>query len=160
MAHTYRERVVPGLWWITVVVLLVAMTSIAYGAALGTGVGVIVFIVGAGLVVVGTRAAATTIVVDDRGLRVGRALVPLTALGTVRVLTSSDMGRARRGLDPQVHDTVFTHQPPWGPSQGIWVQVTDDSDPHSGWLVASRHAEDLGRKLTEAITDPDGHTGE
>ncbi|MCP4893740.1 MAG: hypothetical protein GY911_08005, partial [Actinomycetales bacterium] len=61
MAHTYQERVVPGLWWITVVVLLVAMTSIAYGAALGTGVGVIVFIVGAGLVVVGTRAAATTI---------------------------------------------------------------------------------------------------
>jgi len=70
------------------------------------------------------------------------------------------MARARRGLDPQVHDTVFTRQPPWGPSQGIWVQVTDGSDPHSGWLVASRHAEDLGRELTEAIAGPHGHAGE
>ena len=91
---------VPGVWWITVVVLIVVMVSVAYGAALGVGVGVIVFVVGAGLVVVGTQAATTTIVVDDHSLRVGRALVPLTALGTVRVLTSDDMARARRGLDP------------------------------------------------------------
>lgn len=151
---------VPGVWWITVAVLIVAMVSVAYGAALGAGVGWIVFVVGAGLVVAGTRAATTTIVVDDRSLRVGRALVPLTALGPVRVLTSDDMARARRGLDPQVHDTVFTRQPPWGPSHGIWVQVTDDSDPHSGWLVASRHAEDLGQELTEAIAGCHGHTGE
>lgn len=151
---------VPGVWWITVAVLIVAMVSVAYGAALGAGVGWIVFVVGAGLVVAGTRAATTTIVVDDRSLRVGRALVPLSALGPVRVLTSDDMARARRGLDPQVHDTVFTRQPPWGPSQGIWVQVTDDSDPHSGWLVASRHAEDLGQELTEAIAGCHGHTGE
>ena len=160
MTGTYRERVVPGVWWITVAVLIVAMVSVAYGAALGTGVGLIVLVVGAGLVVVATRAATTTIVVDDRSLRVGRALVPLTALGTVRVLTSGDMARARRGLDPQVRDTVFTRQPPWGPSQGIWVQVTDDSDPHSGWLVASCHAEDLGRELTGAIADLHRHTGE
>ena len=160
MTHTYRERVVPGVWWITVVVLIVVMVSVAYGAALGVGVGVIVFVVGAGLVIVGTQAATTTIVVDDHRLRVGHALVPLTALGTVRVLTSDDMARARRGLDPQIHDTVFTRQPPWGPSQGIWVQVTDDSDPHSGWLVASRHAEDLGRELTEAIAGPHDHAGE
>ena len=149
---------VPGVWWITVAVLIVAMVSVAYGAALGAGVGWIVFVVGAGLVVAG--AATTTIVVDDRSLRIGRALVPLTALGPVRVLTSDDMARARRGLDPQVHDTVFTRQPPWGPSQGIWVQVTDDSDPHSGWLVASRHAEDLCQELTEAIAGCHGHTGE
>lgn len=151
---------VPGVWWITVAVLIVAMVSVAYGAALGAGVGWIVFVVGAGLVVAGTRAATTTIVVDDRSLRIGRALVPLTALGPVRVLTSDDMARARRGLDPQVYDTVFTRQPPWGPSQGIWVQVTDDSDPHSGWLVASRHAEDLRQELTEAIAGCHGHTGE
>lgn len=151
---------VPGVWWITVAVLIVAMVSVAYGTALGAGVGWIVFVVGAGLVVAGTRAATTTIVVDDRSLRIGRALVPLTALGPVRVLTSDDMARARRGLDPQVHDTVFTRQPPWGPSQGIWVQVTDDSDPHSGWLVASRHAEDLGQELTEAIAGCHGHTGD
>lgn len=151
---------VPGVWWITVAVLIVAMVSVAYGAALGAGVGWIVFVVGAGLVVAGTRAATTTIVVDDRSLCIGRALVPLTALGPVRVLTSDDMARARRGLDPRVHDTVFTRQPPWGPSQGIWVQVTDDSDPHSGWLVASRHAEDLCQELTEAIAGCHGHTGE
>ena len=149
---------VPGVWWITVAVLIVAMVSVAYGAALGAGVGWIVFVVGAGLVVAG--AATTTIVVDDRSLRIGHALVPLTALGPVRVLTSDDMARARRGLDPQVHDTVFTRQPPWGPSQGIWVQVTDDSDPHSGWLVASRHAEDLCQELTEAIAGCHGHTGD
>lgn len=151
---------VPGVWWITVAVLIVAMVSVAYGAALGAGVGWIVFVVGAGLVVAGTQAATRTIVVDDRSLRVGRALVPLTALGPVRVLTSDDMARARRGLDPQVYDTVFTRQPPWGPSHGIWVQVTDDSDPHSGWLIASRHAEDLGQELTEAIAGCHGHTGE
>ena len=86
--------------------------------------------------------------------------MPLAALGAVRILTSDDVARARRGLDPQVTDTAFTRLPPWGPSHAIWVEVTDDSDPHSGWLVASRHAEDLGRELSEAIAVCHPRTGE
>ena len=136
------------------------MMSVAYGAALGTLVGLIAFAVGAGLVLVGTRAATDTIVIDDHALGVGPARVPLAALGAVRILTSDDVARARRGLDPQVTDTAFTRLPPWGPSQAIWVEVTDDSDPHSGWLVASRHAEDLGRELSEAIAVCHPRTGE
>ena len=160
MTQTYRERVVPGVWWIVVALLFVGMVSVAYGAALGAGVGVVVFAVGAGIVFVGTRAATDTIIIDDGELGVGRARVPLNVLGAVRVLTSDDVARARRGFDPQVTDTAFTRLPPWGPSHAIWVEVTDDSDPHSGWLVASRHPEDLGKELTEAIAACHGRTGE
>ena len=76
MTQTYRERVVPGVWWIVVAFLIVGMVSVAYGAALGTGVGLVVFAVGAGIVFVGTRAATDTIVIDDGELAVGRARVP------------------------------------------------------------------------------------
>ena len=151
---------VPGVWWIVVAFLVVGMVSVAYGAALGAGVGLVVFAVGAGIVFVGTRAATDTIVIDDGELGVGRARVPLHVLGGVRVLTSDDVARTRRGFDPIVSDTAFTRLPPWGPSHAVWVEVTDDSDPHSGWLVASRHAEEFGRELTEAIAACHGGTGE
>ena len=151
---------VPGVWWIVVALLVVGMVSVAYGAALGAGVGLVVFAVGAGIVFVGMRAATDTIIIDDGELGVGRARVPLHVLGAVRVLTSDDVGRARRGLDPHVTDTAFIRSPPWGPSHAVWVEVADDSDPHSGWLVASRHADDFGRELTEAIAACNERTSE
>ena len=151
---------VPGVWWIVVAFLIVGIVSVAYGAALGAGVGLVVFAVGAGIVFLGTRAATDTIVIDDGELGVGGARVPLHVLGAVRVLTSDDVARARRGFDPHVTDTAFTRLPPWGPSHAVWVEVADDSDPHSGWLVASRHADEFGRALTEAIAACHGGTGE
>ena len=160
VTQTYRERVVPGVWWIVVAFLVVGMLSVAYGAALGTGVGLVVFAVGAGIVFVGTRAATDTIVIDDGELAVGRARVPLYVLGAVRVLTSDDVACARRGFDPHVTDTAFTRLPPWGPSHAVWVEVADDSDPHSGWLVASRHADEFRKELTEAIAACHGPSGE
>ena len=160
MTQTYRERIVPGAWWIVVAFLIVGMVSVAYGAALGTGIGFVVFAVGAGIVLFGTRAVTDTIVIDDGELGVGRARVPLHVLGAVRVLTSDDVARARRGFDPEVTDTAFTRLPPWGPSHAVWVEVADDSDPHSGWLVASRYADDFGRELTEAIAACHRRSGE
>ena len=160
VTQTYRERVVPGVWWIVVAFLVVGIVSVAYGAALGAGVGLVVFAVGAGIVFIGTRAATDTIVIDDGELGVGRARVPLHCLGAVRVLTSDDVAQARRGFDPHVTDTAFTRLPPWGPSHAVWVEVADDSDPHSGWLVASRHADEFGRELTEAIAACHGRTDE
>ena len=160
MTQTYRERVVPGVWWIVVAFLIVGMVSVAYGAALGTGVGLVVFAVGVGIVFVGTRAATDTIVIDDGELGVGRARVPLHVLGAVRVLTGDDVAQARRGLDPHVTDTAFTRLPPWGASHAVWVEVADDSDPHSGWLIASRHADNFGRDLTAAIAACHGRSGE
>ena len=100
------------------------------------------------------------IVIDDGELGVGRARVPLNVLGAVRVLTSDDVACARRGFDPHVTDTAFTRLPPWGPSHAVWVEVADDSDPHSGWLVASRHADEFRRELTEAIAACHGPSGE
>ena len=160
MTQTYRERVVPGVWWIVVAFLVVGMVSVAYGAALGAGVGLVVFVVGSGIVLIGTRTATDTIVIADGELSVGRARVPLHVLGAVRVLTSDDVARARRGFDPHVTDTAFTRLPPWGPSHAVWVELADDSDPHSGWLVASRHADEFGRALTEAIAACHGRSGE
>lgn len=146
----YRERVRPSKAWWLILASLVAMISIAYGAALGTAIGVAVAILFSVTITWGVLRASPLIVVDGRGVACGDALLPMAARGSTRIVAADALSTITRGMDDSVGDRAFTALPAWGPRQAVVVQVTDPSDPHSAWVVATRHPE----RLTNALNRP------
>lgn len=141
--HRYRERVFPGLGWIVVTVGVILMVAVAYSAALGTFIGSIVFIGGIVLAgVVGVRAAPVIIVGSDE-ITIGDLRLPRSAMGATRVLMGDQLDSVRRGQDPDIGVTAYTVQPPWSPRKAVVVEVIDDADPHSAWVISSRRPDVL-----------------
>lgn len=145
----YRERLLPGPWWWIVIAALVAMVAIAYGAALGTSVGIISAIALTGIAVAGLWFGSPRVLVDASGLRCARATLPSTAIGDSRVLVGPELQSARRGQDADVPLTAYVLAPSWAPESAVAVHVLDPGDPHPVWLVATRHPE----KLAQALAD-------
>lgn len=152
MSHdrsTYRERLWPRpvVWLIPVA--LVGMLALAYGAALGAAVGWVVAL--AGCVVAGGLVSITTptVVVTRDVLRVERACIPRTLLGTPVTLTRADIRRLR---GPGSDATLFTALRPWSAHGGVLVPVDDPADPHPAWIMSSRHPDRLVAALTETMT--------
>ena len=145
----YRERLIPGpIWWI-ITASLVAMVAIAYGAALGAAIG---YATGLGLGVIAVIAllrSSPTIEVRPDRLTCGRAWIP-----TSQVKDASRVGRdritaIRRGHDAGVGDRVFVVLPAWMARSAVLLTIVDPEDPHSAWLVASRHPDELVAALAE-----------
>lgn len=145
----YRERLWPRpvMWLMPLGMVL--MLALAYGAALGATVGWMVALGGG--VVAGALVWATTptVEVDDGALRVERACVPRTVLGTPEPLTRADIRRLR---GPGADATVFAALRPGSAPGGVLVPVDDPADPHSAWLISSRHPDRLIAALTESMT--------
>ncbi len=139
----YRERLLPGPGWVLVVAAFIAMIAIAYGAALGSAVG---WIVALGLLLLSGIAlwrASPVVMLDERGLHAGRALLPYESAHESRVVRDLDLANIRRGLDQEVGDTGFVLQPPWIPARALVIELTDERDPHSSWVIGSRDPERL-----------------
>lgn len=149
---SYRERVLPGpLWWITVGAL-VAMLSIAYGAALGSYVGVVVAIVAGVLAIVGLWASSPVLEVTPAEFRAGRARLPRPAWGAAEVLSATDLIAVRRGQHAHVATTAYLMLPSWAPRRAVSLQVEDAADPHRTWVVATRHPDRLRGELESIST--------
>lgn len=152
MSHSgqrYRERLWPRpvAWLIPVGLIL--MLALAYGAALGPAVGWWVAI-GGTLVAGGLIWATTpTVEVSAEGLRVSRAVIPLTLLGTPTPLTRADIRRLR---GPGADVTLFAALRPWSAPGGVLVPVEDPADPHPGWLISTRHPDRVVAALTESMS--------
>lgn len=144
---TYRERVQPGMSWWLVLACLVAMISIAYGAALGAAVGIAVAIVFAVTLTWGLYRASPLVVVDEAGLRCGAANLPSSAMGELRIVDGGDLSTIGRGRDASVGDLAFSVVPAWGPRRAVVIRVDDPSDPHSAWVVATRDPQRLADAL-------------
>ena len=152
MSHdrsSYRERLWPRpvVWLIPVG--LVGMLALAYGAALGAAVGWVVAL--AGCLVAGALVGATTptVEVTPDVLRVERASIPRTLLGTPEPLTRADIRRLR---GPGSDATLFTALRPWSAHGGVLVPNEDPADPHPGWIISTRHPDRLVAALTETMT--------
>lgn len=140
----YVERLVPGWRASTVILGLISMISIAYGAAFGAGLGWGVF---AGLsILIGfvVYRTAPAITVGPAGLRAGAALLPWACVGDVREL-DRDALRLLRG--PAGDARTYLVLRPWAASGGIRVEVVDPQDPHPVWLISSRHPKALARAI-------------
>jgi hypothetical protein len=152
-APLYRERLLPGVMWWLFVAAIVAMIAIAYGAALGAAIG---WIVGAGLGVIATVAlfrSSPVIEVSQDRIRCGRAYIPRDVVLDPRIVEPTNMTALRRGQDKAVGDRVYQVLPAWFSSSGVLMNVVDDLDPHSAWLIASRHPNALLSALSTRVAD-------
>lgn len=145
----FRERVGPGVIWWLALASLVAMISIAYGAALGTFIGVAVAVVFAVAITWGVYRASPLVLVDEGGLRCDSAVLPETAWGSLRIVDGEQFSTVTRGMDAGVGDRAYSVLPAWGPRRAVVVLVDDPADPHSAWVIAVRDpmrlADALGR---------------
>lgn len=132
----YAERLLPGWGACIVIAALMAMISVAYGAAFGPVLGWALF---TGLVILGSFAIYRTspaIAVTDEGLRAQGATLPWTCIGHVQALDRAQM-RAARG--PAGDARTYLVLRPWAAAGGVLVQVDDPADPHPAWLISSRN---------------------
>lgn len=139
MNPSYRERLLPKWWVFVFVASLIAMLSIAYGAAISPPVGWLMFLV----LTLGSIAAMVTsspvIEVSDV-LAVDHARLPLAFIGEVAVL---DATQTREARSRRISATNFVLVKSWASSQSVLVTLTDPDDPHPAWLVSSRHPHEL-----------------
>jgi len=145
---SFRERITPGWGWIVVVTALVAMIAVAYGAALGVSVGILVAAFLVIVAIVGLWRSSPVVIVDARGLRVGDAALPRTAIGPVRVVRGEELTHLRRGQEPAIGLALYSIAPAWSPAEAVLVTVADGEDPHRAWLLASRRIPALMAALT------------
>lgn len=145
---TYRERLYPQWWVYLLAAALIAMLSIAYGAAYHANVGWLMFIIGFGLIAVAMTSGSPTIEVNG-AFRVDGAHLPLAAIGSVEVLNADQTREARRSRD---HATDFTLLKLWSSTTSIAIVVSDPNDPHPGWLISTRHPEELKAAVESALT--------
>jgi hypothetical protein len=143
----FSERLsVPATWWV-LAVLGVAALWLAYDVALGPSVA----LPAAALALLGVavwlaRLSSLQVAADERGLVVGAAHLPASAIGRVEVLRGASARDARgRDADPHAYFVVrgFVRD-------AVRVWVDDPDDPVPFWLVSSRHPEHLARALAGA----------
>lgn len=144
----YRERLIPGPAWWAVAASLIAMIAIAYGAALGSTIGVVVAVVLGTITGVALIRTSPVISVSDDGLACGHARLPVGTWLPPRTLTGPELTSIRRGLDVDTGDRVYHVIPAWFAGRGILLSLEDPSDPHSAWLIATRHPQRLSAALT------------
>lgn len=151
MNPSYRERLLPKWWVFVFIASLIAMLSIAYGAAISPPVGWLMFFGLTSLSIVGMITSSPVIEVTDV-LAVDQARLPLAFIGDVAVL---DAAATREARSRRISATNFVLVKSWAASQSVLVNLTDPDDPHPAWLVSSRHPQEL----MEAISGRTASTG-
>ena len=149
-APLHRERLWPSAGvWIGCCLVAAAMGLVVLTVTSAT-VAVAVSIVA--VLLPAAALAATSAVVEVRGgeLQAGRARVPLSALGRVRVLDADRMS-ALRGVEADAR--AYLCQRSWLP-RGVAVEVVDPDDPVPYWLISSRRPERLAAALNRANGEP------
>lgn len=132
----YRERLLPT-WWAWLLVLgLVLMLTIAYGAALGATAGWLVAAGTGGLAVALLVLTAPVVAVDAAGLHVQGAVLPLASIADCRAVSREEIARLR---GPGGDARLFVALRPWSAPGGVLVTLDDPEDPHPAWLFTTRH---------------------
>ncbi|HCJ48542.1 MAG TPA: DUF3093 domain-containing protein [Microbacterium sp.] len=142
---SYRERLSPSLWLIVSAAVCAPMAAIVFAPVDGTWALLIGLIVGIAIVVA-LIASAPRLRVDGTELRVGRAHIDVSYLGTPEVLTG-DEARAARGRDLSPTDW---HLLRGGIDGVVRVPLTDENDPTTRWVFSSRTPERVAARITRA----------
>jgi hypothetical protein len=149
---TYRERVYPRMGTFFVVVLFIAMISIAYGAAINMYTGLAIFTIGIIGMFFGLWFSSPVIaIIGKQGtkfLTVAQAAIPLELISHPRILNADELVAIRRG---QIGITAFVTIR--GNLPSVAVTVTDPDDPHQLWVVSSRRSKVLCECLESAPFD-------
>ncbi len=123
--------------------ILPAMVAIAYGAAVHWWLGAAIFMAGAFAVGLLLWRTAPVVSIDQSGdLLVARARLPRAARGSARPVTWLEADELLR-QDAR----TFTALRRWYSRQAIAVDVRDDTDPHSRWIISVRDPEGFALAL-------------
>jgi hypothetical protein len=138
-APAFAEHVrVPLLLWV-VVLVLDSTFAIALGAALGAWVGWAVMLVTTAATALLLRAMGGWIRVRAGHLEVGRARLPLSAVGQAAPL-DAEQARRLRGIDADPRAHLWLKG--WV-GTAVRVDVADGSDPTPYWYVSTRYPQEL-----------------
>lgn len=149
----YHERVrVPPSWWVFAV-LFAATLAGAFGFYLGWVIALAVGLPALVFVILGFLAASYVIEVDDTEIRVGRAVIGRSWVGTVRPLDAAAT-RARSEVDADARAHLVLR--PWVATT-VEITLDDPADPVPYWLVATRRPGALAHALGW-VPDPDAKT--
>jgi hypothetical protein len=155
-AATYSERLRPSPWSPLLALAAALMLGLAYGAALGAVGGAITFVLVAAVGLWLVAGRIVTVRVDDAGLHVGKATLPPQFIGRVAALDTDAAALARgAGGDARAYLVLRTGYS----SQAVAVEVDDPRDPHSYWLISTRHPQPLASAII-AVTSPDTESSE
>ncbi len=134
----YRERLLPG-WSIFVATALVIPASLLVFLPISPFAGLVTAVVLYTTIVVVLLATSPLIEVTDDMLRVGRARIERSFVGTVTAHGKAD-AVAERGtrLDARAYLVLRG----WAPGV-VRIEITDDADPTPYWLVSTRRPDEL-----------------
>jgi len=142
---SYRERLSPSLWVLLSAAVCAPMASIVFVPLDGT----IALIIG---VAVGIAIIASLILTSpvltlhDGVLRVGRARIAVSDLGTASAYTGDEARQARgAGLG-----RADWHLLRGGIEGVVRVEVIDPDDPTSAWVFSSRTPDRVAAMITRA----------
>jgi len=132
---------------------LIAMIAVAYGAALGTAIGLVVGIGLGGVTLVAVIRSSPVIEISTHHIRCGRAELPRDRCEHPRLVAGHEVATIRRGQDPTVGDRVYQVLPPWFAKSAVLLSVVDPEDPHSAWLIASRHPDAVLSAISTQVSE-------
>ncbi len=138
----YAERLaVPGRWWALAGLAVLALLIIS--SALPTWLFIVIPLVGAIALVLLLVVSTMRVVVDERGLSVGRARLPWSAIGPVVPLDAAAATALRsRDADPRAYLALRGYV-----ATAVRVGVDDVADPTPYWYVSTRHPAQLSAAL-------------
>lgn len=153
MHHTpivrYRERLLPGATILFLGFGLFLMVGIAYSAAFGSLVGIVLAlgVSGVYLIFAVTTAPQIRVEAESDGLYLwaGRARINISMIGSAHQLTPTEQREVELGTR---NDTAFNLVK--GKLPVVELAITDPQDPHGYWYLSSRTPEDLIQAVTSA----------
>ncbi len=143
-ASVFRERLLPPWWVFGIVLALIAMVAIAYGAAIDPWFGGVTFACGGFSVSWLLWLTSPVVEVTETALTAGRARLPRSSIEGAVVLDGA-AASAHRG--PLADARTFVLLRPWRASTAVLVTLDDSTDPHPTWILTSKHPDELVRAL-------------
>ena len=152
----YRERLhVPLAWWLLAVPIVLILGGTLYAGLPWPWPIVIIGGLGAGCAALLIAFGRATVEVDDRALRAGNTVLPVTAISEVVALDERQSARLRGPrADPAAR---FYSRPYLKESVYVAVDAGASGDPRVPyWLIGTRHPADLAAAI-ERCRIRDGH---
>lgn len=147
--HSYSERLtVPLRWWVQTTMLIVTFWLALVVAIPEPWAWAVTAAMVALMVVSFLAYGAARIEVRDGELFVGKAHIPLSALGEATALDKEQM-RLQAGRDADAR-AFFVLRPYL--KRGVRIEVTDPADPTPYWLFHTRRPDRLIAALDEHVS--------
>ncbi len=146
----HRERLTPPWWGWLLAAFWASTLGIAYGYAISTVVGVLVWVLLFSIAAAALVRMSAVVEVSPTGLRAGRASLPASAIGEVTALEAAE-ARHLRGTGADSRAFVVLR----GWVRGaVRVEVDDAADPTPYWFVSTRHPDTLAKALQSVRDRP------